>query len=1456
MWRFDAERSAASPHALPGELHLLWERQFLPRQQAWDDPLNLDLMTYDRVLEPIVVDGRLMVAFNDKDKVVALDTATGLERWTVYAEAPVRLPPAADDGKAYFCSDDGFLYCVEVATGELRWKFSGAPSAQHAIGNRRFTSAWPARGGPVIRDKTVYFAASIWPFMGTFVYALDAESGAVTWVNDRTGSQYIKQPHSAPSFAGVAPQGALVATEDLLVVPGGRSVPAVFERGDGALRYFEINAGGKGTGGSFVAADANHFYVHTREKGTRAFHLADGVKTAFMPNEPVLQEGRIYSAEVSEDDQPVIRAYGQDEKLIWELEADGRGDLILAGDQLVAAGGGRITLIDLPNSDRPARVASEIETAAGVERLLAADSKLFAVTLDGRIMAFGPAASAADNHKALAATREASPLPRDPNESRETDRTLTQILSSGTAEGYGLWFGRSDSALAMELATQSPFEQLAIVDPDAEAIDRTRRRLDQQDLYRPVTIHHSEAGKFKAPKYVANMVMVDRDSAAVSTDSGISDSGIRDSGISDSGISDSGISDIPVGALYESVRPFGGVLCLIGQDRREELAEQIKSLGLEQAEVEVATFGVIVRRKGALPGSDDWTHQYGNVANTIKSDDRRVRLPLGLLWFGGSSNTDVLPRHGHGPPEQVVGGRLFIQGMNTLSARDVYTGRVLWKREFNDLGTFDVYYDDTYEDTPLDPKYNQVHIPGANGRGTNYVVTEDRVYLVEGRVCHILDPATGETLSQITMPGAGTPASGAGEDQADDVEWGYIGVYQDVLIGGRDFAEYRSRYGLAFEEDKKLTKAKEGFGAKSFDRAASSGLVGFDRYSGEVLWQFDANHSFWHNGIVAGGEQVYCLDRNPARVEQALLRRGVTRPETYRIVALNYRTGELNWEIRDEIFGTWLSYSEEFDLLLQAGASASDRLTDEVSQGMAVYSASDGSVKWHNKTLKYTGPCILHHDWIITNTNSYSESAGAFFLLDGRQKLVPNPITGQMQPWKLTRAYGCNNIIASENLLTFRSGSAGFYDLLNEGGTGNLGGFKSGCTSNLVVANGVLNAPDYTRTCSCAYQNQTSLALVHMPDIELWSVDTSASVKSHGKRIESLGINFGAPGDRRDGEGRLWIEYPAVSGESPPIALDLDPAATLYQHHSSVHAGQPLSWVLASGAENVTDIRLEMKLQDQYELSSGIPVIHADDDAEEADTGQVSLDSSDLELVKDSSTQLVGLRFNNIQLAQDSVIRSAFLQFTCDEPSDEATSLIIAAEDTGSAARFSQDNHDLSSRTMTSAEVFWEPEPWKKSGDAKVQQRTPDLAPLIRAVIARPDWKPGNSIAFLISGSGKRTAAAFQSGNSQAAVLVVDAEPGSVAAARESTPLEPYRLRLLFGLPPQGEPRVFDVIVQGKTVRRDLRLAHDSPDTAQASEMIPAVMIGDELQIQLVPKTGLPLLSGLELVRQGEGTSQ
>ena len=102
-------------------------------------------------------------------------------------------------------------------------------------------------------------------------------------------------------------------------------------------------------------------------------------------------------------------------------------------------------------------------------------------------------------------------------------------------------------------------------------------------------------------------------------------------------------------------------------------------------------------------------------------------------------------------------------------------------------------------------------------------------------------------------------------------------------------------------------------------------------------------------------------------------------------------------------------------------------------------------------------------------------------------------------------------MIATEG--TFRSAAAAYYDLLEDHGTGNLGGFRTGCTSNLIVANGVLNAPDYTRTCECSYQNQASLAMVHMPEVEVWTFSPHAT---HTASVRLAGVNFGAPGDRRD----------------------------------------------------------------------------------------------------------------------------------------------------------------------------------------------------------------------------------------------------------------------------------------------------------------------------------------------------
>lgn len=1166
QWRFDSKRTAASANSMPEEFTPLWEKRYTPRMQVWDDPLNLDLMTYDKQFEPIVLNGKLFLAFNDDCKLVAYDLKSGRELWTFYAEGPIRFAPVGWNDRLFVVSDDGFLYAISSENGNVLWKFSPAPNTQKMLGNQRIISAWPARGGPTIYGNTVYFASSIWPFMGTFICALDADSGQVEWVNDSTGSQYIKQPHSAPAFAGVAPQGFLVATSQYIVVPGGRSVPAVLDRTTGQQKHFEINAGGKGTGGAFVAADDTHYFVHTRRKGTRAFDLETGVKTAFMPNEPVITDNLIYSAE-RDSDRSVVRIYASNQAIntardiLGEIVADGTHDLILAKDHLIAAGPNTVSIVKLERDEAGlatrGQVTKTISIRYPVARIIVAEKTLVVVDELGGVAAFGssspPDSGATTGGTAPAeeavASEDSISLPAATASERLSPASVAEkhriyeLLGQCDPQGYAYWFGPCSAPQAAAICEVSPFEQWSIVLPPDSDANALRSEIDRRKQLKRVPVFSSSPLDFRAPQFTGNLVVV---SDEISKNA----------------------STYALRSIYQTVRPYGGVMVLLSKEDPASLAAAVAGLQLEQAEIKTAAFGVVVYRKGALPGSADWTHQNGDIANSIKSNDSRVKLPLGVLWFGGSSNMDVLPRHGHGPPEQVVGGRLFIEGINSLSARDVYTGRILWKRNFQDLGTYDVYFDSTYENTPLDPKYNQVHIPGANGRGTNYVVTEECIYLVMGDTCKMLDPQTGEDIGEIRLP-----PNANGETS----EWGFIGVYKDLLIGGVGFAKYRDRHGLEFESEKELKSSKLGFGSKSLDRAASLGLVGFNRFTGEVLWRVDSKHSFWHNGIVAGGDKIYCLDKNPKRVEDAMKRRGLEMPDSYRIVALDYRSGSTLWEVKENVFGTWLGYSVKHNMLLQAGAAASDRLADEVGQGMAVYDADTGKVVWEKQSLKYSGPCILHNDLVITNTNSYNESAGAFNILNGQQKMTKNPITGKFEPWRITRAYGCNSIIASENLLTFRSGAAGYYDLNSESGTGNFGGFRSGCTANLVAANGVLNAPDYTRTCSCSYQNQTSLALVHIPDVELWSVNPIIHSKLDVQQIDALGINFGAPGDRRSPDGTLWIEYPHESGEPLPISVDFNDSARPYRHHSSRYDDSPISWIVSSGISGVTEMTLKLQ---------------------------------------------------------------------------------------------------------------------------------------------------------------------------------------------------------------------------------------------------------------------------------------
>lgn len=162
------------------------------------------------------------------------------------------------------------------------------------------------------------------------------------------------------------------------------------------------------------------------------------------------------------------------------------------------------------------------------------------------------------------------------------------------------------------------------------------------------------------------------------------------------------------------------------------------------------------------------------------------------------------------------------------------------------------------------------------------------------------------------------------------------------------------------------------------------------------------------------------------------------------------------------------------------------------------------------------------------------------------------------------------------------------------------------------------------------------------------------------------------------------------------------------------------------------------------------------DDAEEKASGSMNRTSSDLELVYDGGDQTVGMRFNGVDIPQGAAITDAYVQFQVDEINSGITSLIIQGENIDNASAFTSSNGNISSRAKTTAAVSWFPVPWTTTGAAGPDQRTPNIASVIQEVVNRPDWYSGNSLVIIITGTGERTAEAYDGDSNGAPLLYVE----------------------------------------------------------------------------------------------------
>ncbi len=984
QYRNDAGRSGATKEALPAGLSLRWKR--IARHKPDPAWLGRDTrMSFDYAFHTVVAEGVLLFASSADGKVYALSAETGAEKWSFFTGAPVRFAPSVWKSNVYAASDDGFLYCLDLDKGNVKWKIRGGPAGTQILGNSRMISKWPVRGAPVLDSGVLYFAAGIWPSEGIYVYAVDADSGDVLWCNKKSGSIVMPQPHpTAYAESGISAQGDLVLSGDYLLVPTGRAVPAAFNRKDGTFRYFHLQKYSP-TGGADVSAGKSWFL-----NGGKLFDSRTGL---------LLNKGFGARAVGAGTEKHVFFATP---KQVIAFERDALWKTIDTFDRK----GKKITkrvlgkpawTIKNPIGASVSMIAaSNAICLGGANRVCAVDTEkketLFEAKVDGTAYGLSFAAGqlfvSTDKGTIYCFAQRADNKPavvKPPHKehflpNKHVHDAAQQILEkTGITKGYCVDLECGNGALACALALQSNLSIYALAD-DPEHLQRMREKFDAAGLYGTrVTVHLQDEALEFYPDYFANLIV-----------SGASLTGKHPGSATEDMIRNH--------EAQRLMRPHGGKWCLGAPGSIKDIT------------------------RGPLEGEGTWTHQYCTPANTTCSDDAIVEGPLSILWF---RDTDfVMPsRHGRGPAPLYLKGRLFVEGLDGLRCVDAYNGHTIWE----------------YPLPGILKEYDQEHLMGAAGTGSNFCVTEKALYVHRDENCLKIDPASGRLLTTLKAPLQADGKKGT---------WGFIAFSDGVLFG-------------SLADRSHIVKWRYLRGTMDTQFTESQLLFALDPDTGGTLWTYRPKSSIRNNTIAIGGELLFFIDRPQALQDRIAPPKKKAADEDRQavLIALNKKNGSVAWKNGKEIFGTMLVLSTARDILLMTYQDTRFKLNSERGGRMAAFRASTGGKLWDIEADYHSRPLL--------NDRTIYAQPGAWDLVTGKK----------LPGFTFKRSYGCGTLAGSRKLLVYRSATLGYTDLTDDEGTINFGGIRPGCWINTIPAGGLVLMPDATSRCVCSYLISATVAL-------------------------------------------------------------------------------------------------------------------------------------------------------------------------------------------------------------------------------------------------------------------------------------------------------------------------------------------------------------------------------------------
>lgn len=210
--RANDDRSAASAACVPGQGasgKVLWTRRpaafplalynFRSPDTAYDPP------------QPVVVGDVAYVSGAD-GALRALSLSDGQVRWTHYTGGRLFQSPAWWRGRVLAGSGDGFVYCLDAASGRELWRFQAAPLERRMFVYGHMVSTWAVATGVMVHGDRAFFGAGLLNNNGAHWYGLDAATGALQWQRNTIGGC------TSSKLTGFSPVGlAAIAGEKLRI---------------------------------------------------------------------------------------------------------------------------------------------------------------------------------------------------------------------------------------------------------------------------------------------------------------------------------------------------------------------------------------------------------------------------------------------------------------------------------------------------------------------------------------------------------------------------------------------------------------------------------------------------------------------------------------------------------------------------------------------------------------------------------------------------------------------------------------------------------------------------------------------------------------------------------------------------------------------------------------------------------------------------------------------------------------------------------------------------------------------------------------------------------------------------------------------------------------------------------------------------------------------------------------